>query len=190
MQGIQQTVLALIQANRTPYITRKQINAEMAKTSLGECQDQKYASDTKSGESLFERRIDQAIVSLRKAGYIKKYRDKKAKYTITTPDEQVNIIRKLVPYKPNVCQALTKHNGRPNYCPVQQMFIGDPKMQCEHIWGTNDKLAKISTPMRPCYFDHKPKELEMDGMRTIIESENARAQISYEEYLCNKPGGF
>jgi len=191
MQGIQKTVLAIIRENKTPYITRKQINAEMAKTSLGDCKNQKYPSDKVSGESVFERRIDQAIVSLRKKGYIKKYDGEKKKYTVTTPDEQVNIIRKLEAYKPNVCKALVKHKGRSNYCPVQQMFIGDPKMQCEHIYGTNmDKLVKTSSPMKSCYFDYKPSKIDMQRAHNMIASENTKWKEARDEYLSIKPMGF
>lgn len=174
MQGIQKTIYALIKANKTPYITRKQINAEMAKTSFGDCLNEGYKSDEESGESKFERRIDQALCSLRKGGWIAKYNDKKAKYKVASEVDQAKIALKDRVYKPKVCQALVKKNGRP-YCPVRKMYMGDPKSQCELIYGTDtESLTKKVTPMKSCYFNHKPTNLEIELAQSRVQEENTQ----------------
>ena len=170
-QGIEGTVYMVIKSNvglHSVYITRPQINVEMAKTSFLSLKDEHYKSDTKSGETKFERAIDQSLAQLVKKGWIKKYgKSKKAKYTITTDDDKAKRqISRDDMYSPVVCKALRKEKGKSNYCPIANMYIGDPKSQCELLCGTDyTKLVETKYPMKTCYFDHKPKKGELEYAR-------------------------
>jgi len=141
---IQDTIHGIIKYSREAglrYISKQQIIAEAKKTPLG-----MYAKEYYDGSkvSKLERKVDQAIRELHKAGKIKQRGQ--GKWTID------NDTRK---YRPVICRHIRKQGDR-WYCPVKHCYIGDPRRQCELIHATSyGKFTKIVYPMCPGYIDKK-----------------------------------
>ena len=68
-----------------------------------------------------------------------------------------------------VCGAITTKNGH-SYCPIRNMYIGDPKSQCGVLFDFDtDTMMQTMIPERKCYIPYKPTELEVEYMRKCVE---------------------
>jgi len=104
------------------YITKTQIIEEAKKTSLGE-QNEKNYSGTKTK---LQTQVDQALYQLHSKGKIKKKGHGKWTVDKYTPREQI------------ICKHIKKQNDK-WWCPVRKTFIGNPKEQCNVLFGSDIK---------------------------------------------------
>ena len=145
INGIQNVVLKLVRYNGE--MKRKEILSEMS--NLFGRSDDKLKSQ-----------VDQALYCLKKKGYL-------SRNDGTWHSEEV-YERSHISF---VCSALTTKDGRNNYCPVREVFIGDPKAQCGVIFDFDyTELRQKIIPRRECYFVHKPSALEIEHMKKVIEN--------------------
>jgi len=141
----------------------------------------------KKGKAKVSYMLDQALMHLKKKGKIKKLK----KYGRWSLSDSEKGERKK--YVPKVCRGLEEHNQRANWCPVREMYIGNPVRQCELLHGTDyAKLGKIKypkegelkrvDPMKFCYFERKPNKIQKEAKRVLYlkkeqEIEEAKRRI-------------
>jgi len=109
------------------------------------------------------------------------YCPKCKKYTYVIKDDK-KVLKKRCPD----CNKKVEINFYKYHCPVRNVFIGDPKRQCELLHGTDvNKLSKEVFPMRICYFKTKPTKPELEYAQRKIEKEEEKQLHEIRYYNSN-----
>jgi len=214
MQGIQKAILDIIKTSKDmglPFITKSAIIEESKKTSLAVFANKHH---TKDKYSELTRKVEQALFQLKKKGLIKQR--KRGHWTIDTSsnkykpvickalEEQYEIYcPKCNKYRYEIiktstevkrkcpdCGKDTQTHFYKYWCPVREIFIGDPAKQCELIHGTNMKtLSKEVFPMKICYFSTKPTKLSLEYAKEKVrkEEEKISREKRYYSKNCRDP---
>jgi len=164
-KNVQETVFEIIKFSKQSglrHIQKSQIKDELLKTHLGKYEQEKWRPDhPEVKETKLDNMLTQALYQLTRNNKIKK--KGKGKYSINTDTNK---------YKPIICKHLQERE-RGMFCPIKNVYIGDPRAQCELLHGTNyDTLKKQVTPMCPGYTDKTP---------TSVSIKYAKKQIALQE---------
>lgn len=151
----------------------------MRKTSLVEF-DVPMNKGYNKKRTVMDVKIDQAVHILKKKGLIKQY-IKKGRWVVTNEDEEKQVLRKNHRYIPKICKALQEKGDR-YYCPIRNMYIGEPSCQCE-LYHTTDMetLQKTTIPMKWCYCPTQPSQLEIDYLQSKLFDE-IQEEVQQEEW--------
>jgi len=174
----QEIIYNIIKQNRiagNPYITKTQILVEAKQTSLGAQDMSKYSGI----KTKLQTQVDQAIMQLHKKGKIKS--KSHGRWTI----------EKHPRIKQKVCRHIQKRENDRWWCPVKESFIGDPKSQCNVLYGS-DVYSKpilkhgdgiIQIPRCVGFIDSKSNE------DNIIQSKEALRKYNLREESCKRKKG-
>ena len=161
--NIQSTVLSIIIehviTNGNKYIERRLLDNEFKNTTVGIEVVESYPNDS---DEIIKKKVEQALMHLRKKGDIEHYKNKKGKWTVTRKTTSKNVKEKVI------CQALKKeykivcqdcgkttHSFKRekqcklcksrkvkteffnNFCAIKKRYIGKPKEYCNLLVQTD-----------------------------------------------------
>ena len=174
MVHVQEEILNIVKSAKDTelgYILKSDIKAKLLKTPLIKFEKIKYPEDK---NSVLDRMLDQALYQLSKNGKIQK--KGRGKYSVDF---------ERIKYKPIICKHL-KYDEYGAYCPIKKCYIGEPKLQCELLHGTNySQKTKEVTPMCIGYTDKKPTAVTIKYANMAIARENAKEARRRRYYEAN-----
>lgn len=157
--NIQDTVFEIIKFAKhigIGTITKTRIKEQLLISPLGTYEREHWNGDN---SSKLDRMLDQALYQLSKNNKIKKRG--RGKYSLDTD----------IKYKPVICRHIELRERGP-YCPIKRCYIGEPKLQCEVLHGTDyTTKTKIVFPMCPGYTDKKPTENSVEYAKKVLEED-------------------
>jgi len=175
-KNVQETVFEIIKLSKQAgfrSIPKAQIKVELKNSPLGTTDIQNYSGK----KSRLECQLDQALYQLTKQERIKKRG--KGKYSINTDKTR---------YRPIICRHL-EERADGYFCPIKNVYIGDPARQCELLHGTDyTRLVKHVTPMCPGYTDKKPTKISVAYAKKHIALKNKKRDDAYS-IAAKKRGG-
>ena len=176
-KNVQDTVFEIIKFARQsglPSIRKAQIMDEVRKTPL-EKYDHEHFKNHKCTK--LDDMISQALLQLKKSNRIKKR------------GKGWTIDKDATPYKPVICKHLTEKNGRENWCPIKECFIGSPREQCELIHGsvfTGKGWVKGATPMCPGYTNRASTKVSREYAKKAIDKQNKARDNTYNKAVSRR----